>query len=380
MHDSLQRRLDDHPFFTPHTDPQSGVVSYILSERVAPYQTGLYFMSPSLCGGSEWLWFRIAYPPDRSWRVCAVRLDPEHPEIRTFPHLRMTGNPWIDPTGEVAYVPQADRVVRQHVHGEWKEELRIDSGLVNKRNLFLLATNMSSSCDGRFFLFDSHIGDEFVVWIHDRETGEQRVIHRFVRKMHHSMFSLHDPDLFFISQGPGNDIYTGTRINIECRTWLMDVHANRHEPLTPDLWFGHNAENCHEWWTPSGKIQFCEYRTGIWEADPGSKQRELIWPRPSIHGQCSPDERWISCDENTYKWNDTSPCSVWAMDRSSGKEILIAGNMPQPPFAQRDRRSWHPDPHSHFSADSQALIYTTTVLGTMNLAISPVESWIQIPS
>lgn len=371
----LASRLARHPFFTPHTHPDSGVVSYLLTERVAPYQTGLYFMSPSIQGNSQWLWFRIAHPPEKSWYICALRLDPDHPEIRTFPHLRMTGNLWLDPSGQVAYVPATDKVLRQHVDGQVDEVLRIDPDLKRQRHLFVLGDDLSSSCDGRYFLFDSHIGDEFIVWLHDRHTGEQRVVHRFTRKMHHAMFSLHDPELFFIHQGPGNDPYTGTRVNIETRTWLMDIHGQRLEPLTPDLWFGHNAENCHEWWTHQGKIHFCEYRTGIWEADPATRHRELIWPRPSIHGQTSPDGHWIACDENTYKWNRKKPCSVWALHRPTGREIRVAGPLPDPPFEPRDHRAWHPDPHPHFSADGQTLVYTTTEGGTMNLALSPVSGW-----
>ena len=368
-------RLARHPFFTPHTDPESGATSYILTERVAPCQTGLYFMTPSMRGRSEWLWFRAAYPPDTSRTVCAVRLDPDRPEIREFRHLRMTGNPWIDPAGETAYVPQADRVLRQEVEGGCEEVLRIDSGLVAKRHLFNLVTNMSLSADGRYFLFDSQIGDEFIVWLHDLRDGNHSVVHRFPRKMHHSLFSFHDPELFLVNQGPGNDPYTGTRVDIETRTWLMDLHGRRLEPLTPDLWFGKNAENCHEWWTRDGKIHYCEYRSGIWEVDPADKTRELVWPRPSIHGQTSPDGRWLACDENTYRWNERAPCSVWALHRDSGRELRVAGPLPPPPFAWRDMRSWHPDPHAHFSEDGQALVYTTTLFDHMNVAISPVATW-----
>jgi hypothetical protein len=375
MTESLASRLARHPFFSPKADPESGVIRYILTERAAPFHKAFYFMSPSIRGESEWLWFRAAHPPEKSWIVCALRLDPDRPEIRIFPHLRMTGNPWVDPAGDAVFVPATDRVLRQPVDGDVEEILRIDPALVRKRHLFGLCANLSSSSDGRYFLFDSHVGDEFIVWLHDRQSGEPRVVHCFPRKMHHAMFSLHDPELFFINQGPGNDPYTGTRINIESRTWLMDIHGNRLEPLTPDLWFGHNAENCHEWWTRQGTIQFCEYRSGIWEANPYTRERELIWSRPSIHGQTSPDGTWIVCDENTYAWNEKSPCSVWALHRPTGREVRIASPLPPPPFGRGDWRAWHPDPHPHFSEDGQAMVYTTTELGTLNLAISPVSIW-----
>lgn len=371
----LHERLAAHPYFTAHRDPVSGVTSHLLSKRVAPYQIGLYFMNPSMRGDSWWLWFRCAFPPEKSWLLCVVKLDPGDPQIRCFPNMRMTGTPWITADGETAYVPLADRVCKIDVRGEWEEVLRVPPELLKSRHLFRLVSNMSPSADGRCFLFDSHVGDEFILWLHDRETGEQKVVHRFARKMHHSHFSQHDPDLFMVSQGPGNDIYTGTRVNIETRTWLMNTGGTRLEPLTPDLFFGKNARNCHEWWTPEGKIQYCEYDSGIWEVDPESKTRELLWNRPSIHGQVHPEGTWLACDENTYQWNDRKPCSVWAWHRESGRELCVDGPLPQPPFGWKDWRAWHPDPHPHFSSDGEALIYTTTRGGTMNVAVSPTALW-----
>jgi hypothetical protein len=379
METDLAQRLARHPFFTPWRDPESDVVSYVLTERLASYQFALYFMSPSMTGGSEWLWFRCAEPPDFTKRLCAVKLDPENPAIRLFPNMPLSGNPWIAPDGETAFVPLRDRICRLHVSGEWEEVLRMPKALLNDRHLFLMVTNVSLSADGRYFLFDSHVGKEFIVWVHDRHTGEHRVVKRFDRKMHHSMFSLHDPDLLLVNQGPGRDVITGERIEIGSRTWLLNVDGSRCEELTPGLQFGKNARNCHEWWTAQGDIQYCEYGSGIWEVNPDSKTRKLVWPRPSIHGQCSPDGAWLVCDENTYNWSPEKPCSVRAFHRSSGQEIRICGPMPPPPFAWKDWRAWHPDPHPHFSADGQALMYTTSVYDTMNVALCPLEALCKNP-
>jgi hypothetical protein len=47
--------------------------------------------------------------------------------------------------------------------------------------------------------------------------------------------------------------------------------------------------------------------------------------------------------------------------------------MPPQPLPWRDFRAFHIDPHPHFSADGQWVIYTTTALGKVSVALTPVE-------
>ena len=47
--------LSRHPFFETWTDPQTGAVSYILKERVAPIQQVFYFTNPGFSPDGEYL-------------------------------------------------------------------------------------------------------------------------------------------------------------------------------------------------------------------------------------------------------------------------------------------------------------------------------------
>jgi len=371
----LAQRLESHPFFTRWENPDNGIPSYILTERFAPLQKALYFMEPSMGGDNEWLWFHGAFPPAKRWQLAAVRLDPNNPEIRTFPGMLMeTGNPLVSKDGRWAYTSVTGSIYRQHIDGKWEEVLQPPGELLARRKLHLLVSDITVSSDG-WMLFDSHIGNEFVIWMAKIQTGEWRVLHRLNRKFHHAAFSRHDPRLYFANTGPGSDFNTGQRINIEQRTWVGNRETGSFEPIAPDLHFGKAGQNCHEWWTEQGKIQWCDYNEGVYEVDPISGERQLVWNRPLIHGQTDVTGRWIIGDENAYNWNERRPCSVWGYDRFTGKEFSIARNIPQPPIEWKEWREWHPDPHPHFSADGSAAIYTTGACGDLNLAICPVEEF-----
>ena len=58
--------------FTPWTDPDSGVTSYILSKKVAPVQENFYFVNDPMDQNGSYLWFYCAFPPgfDTHTRGC----------------------------------------------------------------------------------------------------------------------------------------------------------------------------------------------------------------------------------------------------------------------------------------------------------------------
>src|SRR3712207_942854 len=96
--------LTDHPHFTPWTDPESGVESFILTERVAPLQQSFYFTNPSVSPDERWLWFYTAFPPAPYKCLAVVSLDPARPLIRHFPAAAFTTvSPMVAPEGDAVY-------------------------------------------------------------------------------------------------------------------------------------------------------------------------------------------------------------------------------------------------------------------------------------
>lgn len=370
---SFSHPLDKHPHFTRIDDPESGAVSYALKPIVAPFQKGGYFLAPSIAGDNNILWFRGSHPPlKKEQTLAAVSLDPDQPDYRWFDGALMSGNFMLNESGDGAWVPINDGIYFQPFTGSIEETWRLDKSFLQGRHLWRLVTDLTSSPDGRYFLLDSYIGNRWLISLVDRQTGEHIELRWFGRGHHHTIYSRHDPELFMVSHSHWLDPYTGFKNEMDIRIWLMNTKLTRYEPLDSRLWFGQNSKTCHEWWTPEGKVQYCDYDQGIVEIDPDTKQSEIIWPRPCIHGMCDPTNRYLVGDVNCYSWNDKKPCSVWFLDRETGQEKAIISRMPEQPYDWRDFRAYHIDPHPHFSADGSMVIYTTVHDGRATVAVSPV--------
>ena len=90
--------LDAHPCFTRFEDPDSGVVSYQLSEHVAPLQKCLYYISPAIRGEGRYLWFRGCFPPSKARMLAVVDLASPEKNIRVFPQSCTGGGPTCECT------------------------------------------------------------------------------------------------------------------------------------------------------------------------------------------------------------------------------------------------------------------------------------------
>lgn len=370
--------LARHRDFTPVEDPVSGITRYVLTGQVAQLQKAFYFVTPCIGTGSRWMWFHACDPPSRRWQLAVVSLDPDEPEIRRLPGAMVNGNPLVIGDGSEILVPVEEGVYRMGVDGRVEELFRIPPAWVKGRHLFSLVTEITMSADGRLLLMDSQVGNRSLIWIWDLQAKEARLLHSMDKKHHHTIFSPTDPGLFMISQAPGMDPISGEKINMDIRIWLMDVDQTRFEPLQADQWFGRNSLGCHEWWTPEGKVQWCDYNDGIYEVavHGEDRRRRMVWPRRLIHGQVDRTGRWLCGDWHPYKWNEKEPCRVWLFDRQESREAQVAGPLPRPTWVQdRDNRALHLDPHPHFSANGDYLVHTTSDLGRLSVSVVPTAQF-----
>jgi len=374
--DAMNDALDRHPLFTKWEDPDSGVINYILSERLAPIQRGNYFATPSISGDGKWLWFKAIFPPSTYSLMGVVSLDPDDPQIRTFPHAAAASNPLVNGEDDTVYVPMNRSIHRLDPEGNMKLVFEMPSEIIEGRHLFRLVTDLTVSCDGKHLLLDSWIGDRTLISVVELATGELTPIKWLDRDLHHSQFSPHDPTLFMLGESPWMHPITGIKTPIDRRIWIMDTSGDLCEALFDDLHFGKNCWTCHEWWTPEGHVQWCDYETGIFEADIETRERKLVWEHPMIHGQTDPTGRFICGDHDPYKWSEHRPCGVYLYDRETGKDIALASAMPLPEQRKPDarRRPYHLDPHPHFSPDSRYVVYTGTVLGPTDVILASVPS------
>ena len=369
--------LSNHPHFVRRVDGVTGAVSFLLNERVAPFQRGLYYATPSISADGRWLWFRAVWPPSRGGHLAAVCLDAAQPRLVALPVTIGGGQPLLLPEGDAAYVAIGDGIYRVTLDGRAEPVLRMPAEIIANRRLAHLAGDLTLSADGRYLLLESQIGNCWLISLGELATGRVLPLRSFFRCYHHAVFSPTDPELLLLCQGPWHDEISGEKGNIDIRIWLMDTRQTRFEPLFGDLWFNHNCMSCHEWWTADGKVQWVDYDDGIHEADAyeSPRRRSLIWPhRDLCHGQCDRSLRYIVADENPYGRCADRPCRILLLDRRSGRETALCSDAGLPPIADpADWRSYHLDPHPHFSPDGQAVVYTTCQRGMVDVAVAPVE-------
>ncbi len=361
--------LNTHPCFTRWTDPQSGVESFLLTERVAPVQQTFYFTNPGISRDERWCWFYTAFPPNPQHTLGVVSLDPARPLLRHFPQAGFrTESPLVAPEGDAVYFACGESVVWMNVEGETRTVCTLPADYIAGRRLTRLVTHLTMSADGKYFLLDGAIANHWFVALAEVATGEVRVLHEFGRNYNHGQFSPTDPKLFSIAQDHWKDAISGRQFWFDHRIWVMDTEGTRFEPVRPTEWVAHNAYPCHEWWSPDGLMCWTDYDRGVFEIDVNTHEMTHVWKRPLCHTHCDAARRLFVADESPYKWGQ-KPCEVILFDRQSGTETHIASALPPP---RVPRGAYHIDPHPQFSPQGTWIDYTTTVRGTVDVAICPV--------
>ncbi len=376
--------LSKHPYFESWIDPNTGVESFILTKRVAPLQQSFYFTASSFSADEEWLWFYAAFPPAAYRVLGAVSMDPNNPEI----HLMLdasfsSASPMVDETGKGVYYCSRAQIRHKTIGGENKAIATLPGKYVKKRRLSKLASHLTLSADGKYFLLDGEVGNHWFAGLAERETGEVKILHEFGRRYEHAQFSPTDPDLFLLAQDWRNDPISGRSLFYDHRTWLMNVSQTKFEPLVPGMWNRHVDPNtgeldrpCHEWWGKDGsRIYYVDYNRGVYEVMVYDKVRKakLVWPGSKCHANSGPNDRFFTADETPYLWR-RKPCQIQFFDRKTGKQINIASGLPRP---STPAQWYHLHPHPQISPRGTYVVYTTTIGDVINIAVAPIDKIVE---
>ncbi len=363
--------LDHHPYFSPFDDPQSGVRSYILEQRVAPLQQTFYYTNPSISAGEKYLWFYTAFPPNPSRTLGVVSLDPARPFIRHFPQAgNFQSSPMISPAGDSIYLCIGTTVWKLTLGGEMQRIATLDSNYIRGRELHRLATHLTMSADGKYLLLDGHIGNHWFIAEAEIATGVITVLAEFMAQHNHAQFSPVDPDLFLIAHDQHRDPVSGVFIHHRLRTFLMNRANTRYECINPQFLASPYKGACHEWWMADGRIAYIEYDSGVWIYDLKDRSTTHVWKEPLCHAHCDAGGRFFCADQSPYFWKDR-PCQVKFFDAKTGKVTLIDSGLPLP---SEDRALYHLDPHPQFSPRGTWVDYTTTRRGRIDVALTPTAA------
>ncbi len=355
----------ESPLFTAWTDPVSGITSYLLRERVAPVMQSFYFTNSSLSDDGRWLWFYCAFPPggsSDSGRTLGVA-DLAEGKVTHFPETQFRdASPWVDPaTGEV-YWCAGHGIYKRGPQPEDRTVFvnALPEAIHRHRGGKRLATHLTRSADGKELFVDAHLGREWVAGSMPLDGGDFVVWKRFDRCYNHAQFSPTDPDCALIAQDWWIDIADGERHEYANRMWILGRDGSLRPLMEAADTIG------HEWWDPDGEhVWFVDYKQGTGRIHIRTLGSEIVWPAGNVHSHASRCGRLLVGDIGTYSWDRTG-CRVAFFDRRSGREFPIVSEMPLPPYP---RPSYHLDPHPQFCAHDRFVVYTTTVLGRIDLAL-----------
>lgn len=360
--------------FEAWTDPQSGVTSYLLNERVAPLQLSFYFTNPSFSTDGRTYWFYCAHPPAgaaQNGRTLGC-IDFESDSLHWFPETQFfDASPGVDPASGTVYWCTRDAVWRrspdpaataEHVN-DFPEDLSL--GRLTHR----LATHLTFNATGTELCIDAQIGNDFFVGAMPIDGGKFELWQQFKRCYNHGQFSPTDPDLMLIAQDYWLHPLTGERFGYDNRMWLI----RRGEQATPI--FPESPHVGHEWWAADGQsVWYVEYARGTARVDVAGGEATMVWPGGRWHSHSDKTDRYLVGDNHLRdEHRQPTGAKVSFYNIETGREVDLVSVMPIPdPYY-----GWyHVHPHPQFSLDDRYIVYTTTVRGTVDVAMTPVADLI----
>ena len=139
--------LSRHPYFEEWKNPSNGVVSFVLTKRVAPLQWPFYFTNPSISPNGKYLWFQAAYPPNPQKFLGCVSLDPDDPWIKTYPQAGFSAeSPMVSPDSKGVYFACQENVYYMDMDGTIRTVMSLPQEYINHRYLYRLVTHLSFFC------------------------------------------------------------------------------------------------------------------------------------------------------------------------------------------------------------------------------------------
>ena len=351
--------------FTPVNGAEDGIVFYVLNRRVAPVQAGFYFVNDSMSADARYLWFYCAFPPGLNRSLGVV--DFQTGDVRHYPETQfVTASPYVDPTTGCAYWSMGNGLWRRGPEPQDAVELvnRIPDEYIGQRAVTKLATHLTPTPDHQAFFVDAAFGLQYLFGTLPVNGGDFVPWWRFDRNYNHAQVCPTDPDLVLFAEEGHADPITGLKFTITDRLWLIR-RGEKPRPLMPQP-----TRVTHEWWDPDGQHVWCVSGKATWRINIADGAVETIdFPRHCWHSHSSANGRLLVGD-STERFYRGCASAVHFLNRDTGRCLLITNN---PERADYAGANYHIDPHPRFCCHDQFVVFTTTVLGNIDVAVIPVQ-------
>ncbi len=368
--------------FAKWTDPESGVVSYVLQTRVAPQQQSFYFVNRSMTTDGRFLWFYCINPPSGTRTMGVVDFAAD--EVRYFPDIRGVGaTPYVDPDTGDLYWATSKGVFRHSPAREGTAEQVCgvpDCFPKPEKRLYQMACHLTRNAAKTEFFLDARVDNQFICGDVDIATGEYAEWGRPDFMFNHAQFSPIDNDRVLICKEFWNDAFTGERRLIPKnadgvyeRLWLW---KRGEEPQLVAPINGGGAT--HEWWSANGTcFYYCAYpKYGIARYDLATGEQSMITTNRATHAHSSSDDLYFVFDQSIGRQYRGCAWKVFFYNRATDQTVCIVSNNPEynPP---EKPSTWHPDPHPQIVAQDRYIVSTLNIDGAMNVLVTPLAPLIE---
>ena len=359
--------------FRKHTDPQSGVVSYILETRIAENQQSLYFTQKSMTEDGRFIVFWIC-GGERGNRRAVALVDLLKDEVLS---LEIYGTiPFLDTESAVLYWFEPDGFYSMDLRSEPREKEKlcdipqeIQSAGERVRGL---ATHVTLTADRTKAFMDARVDDRFIQGMLDIATGQFEKWGEESVCVNHGQVHLTNDRLALCAH---ETRWTDSE-NVEHRIQKIDgvyprlilVEPEGKRRIVPPV----NNYATHEYWAADGKgFYYCSHgdEYGVIYYDLASGEQQRVAPVHAAHATMTAD---FTYDYSVGRWYRGCSWQVGFYNSVTQKEVFLYTVLPA--FNTRENPSkLHPDPHPQFVCGDKYVICTINHGdGRMDLSVTPV--------
>jgi hypothetical protein len=371
--------------FQKWTDPESGVVSYVLKTRVAQQQQSFYFVNRSMTNDGRFLLFSCINPPSNTRTMGVV--DFKKDEVYTYPRINsFVASPYLDIDTADLYWTTNRGLFQHSLLSHCKCTIEKISGIPEcfpeaQYRFYHLACHLVPNASKTKFFLDARVDNEFIYGDIDIATGNYTEWGRTDFMFNHAQFNPTDDDMVFVCKEFWNDVITGELYTIPTdpngvfeRLWLW---KRGEEPRLIAPIDGGKAT--HEWWSSDGKsLYYCTYPNyGIARYNLDTEQSTMITTIRATHAHGTSNDKYFVFDQHIGDFYRGCAWKVFFYNSVTDKSATIVSHSPKYNEPE-DPSTWHPDPHPNFVCNDTYIVSTLNIDGAMNLLVTPVAPLIQM--